>query len=236
VKTSAQIQVAVFGGSGRMGKELVNLICKETKLNLCASIDAKSAVTLGNLKKYFPDVVIDFSSPEGTVQIAKWCAQNKVALITGTTGLKESQEKSIQKASKKTAIFKSANMGLGINALAGVFKEFLKTFSATEIEIEETHHRHKKDRPSGTAKFLLNEVKASIPKGRKIKIGEPVSLRGGEIFGVHKVNFYADGEWLSFEHTATDRSIFARGALKAAQWIKGKKPGMYSMKDMLFNG
>lgn len=233
-----KIAVAIVGASGRMGQELVNLLRRNKELTLCAVVDNKPegnlkrlSTTLDDLKKKKPKVVIDFSSPEGTVKIAQWCQEKKVALVTGTTGLSEAQKKIVKQASKHAPVFSSANMSVGVNALISALKAFSKQFQDCDVEIEEVHHRHKKDKPSGTAKLLHENLKGML--AHPGRLGQPVSLRGGEIFGIHKVYFFAEGEWLCFEHNATDRSVFARGALRAALWLARQKPGLYSMQDVL---
>jgi 4-hydroxy-tetrahydrodipicolinate reductase len=219
-----------------MGQELLTLLKKNRELSLCAVVDEQAgshrlSTDFDGLKKKKPKVVIDFSSPEGTEKAALWCQERKVALVTGTTGLSEAQKKMIKSASRHTAVFSSPNMSVGVNAMISALEAFVARFNECDVEIEEIHHRHKKDKPSGTAKLLHESLKGIVPVPSRL--GQPVSLRGGEIFGIHKVYFFSEGEWLCFEHQATDRSVFARGALRAAAWVARQKPGFYTMKDVL---
>ena len=222
------LRIAIFGGFGRMGRELASLIEKDSHLILCCIADQKTDLNLLAVQK--PDVVIEFSSPAGLKKIVQWCSAHRVPLVSGTTGVSGVIEKLVSKASKHISIFRAANMSLGINALAKTIRIFAKNFPGCDVQIEEIHHRHKKDNPSGTAKFLQQQL-TGIPS---IYVKSSIGLRGGEVFGIHKVYFFAKSEWLCFEHHAQNRMVFAEGALKAAQWLaKKKKPGLYSMSDLL---
>ncbi len=225
-----KLNIVVVGARGRMGREVIKVVSKDNSLKLSATIDNDKKFELKNLRKINADVVIDFSIPQGAVEAAFWCAQLKIPLVTGTTGLNKKQELQIRRASKKTAILVSPNMSVGVNALVEALKAFCKKFGRCRVEIEETHHIHKRDKPSGTARFLEKVVRGEISKGSVVK--KPKSLRRGEILGVHKVNFISESERVCFQHTATDRSLFARGAIKAAKWLVGRNPGMYSLGNL----
>ena len=224
-----KVKVAVFGSRGRMGKEVISLLESHPKLSLSGVSDINDAIEALDLHE--PNVVIDFSSPEGLKKIAKWCAGNNTPLVSGTTGVSEVDEKKISSFSRKIPLFRSANMSLGVNAMAHALKMFAQEFSDADIQIEEIHHRHKKDAPSGTAKFLHETLLSSGRK--KIHIQPTVSLRGGEIFGIHKVYFFSKNEWVCFEHQAMNRSVFAEGAIQAALWLSTQRPGLYSMSHLL---
>ena len=213
--------VGVFGAEGRMGRAIIDVLA-QAKENL-KDLKSKKTPTL--------DVVIDFSSPQGTVEVCRWCVENKVPLVVGTTGLGSKENEVLKKASKEIPIFASPNMSPGVFGLIGALKTFLKTVSEGEIFIEEVHHHHKKDAPSGTAKALYEAVKDAAPKG--VTVTAPHSIRAGDIFGIHRVQFFTEGEWVSFEHHATSRLVFAKGAVTAARWLLGQSPGLYQMKDML---
>jgi 4-hydroxy-tetrahydrodipicolinate reductase len=221
------MKIAIFGGSGRMGRELIELIRQDKTLLLCSVLDQKS--DLKTLSKNKPDVVIEFSSPSGLKKISDWCVTHRVPLVSGTTGVTENLEKLLKKKSSKVAIFRAVNMSLGVNALAKVIKIFAQDFPGCDVQIEEIHHRHKKDNPSGTAKFLQKQIEG-VPS---VRIQSAVGLRGGEVFGIHKVYFFAKNEWLCFEHHAQNRKVFAEGALSAANWVINQKPGLYNMSDFL---
>lgn len=230
------IRVAVFGAAGRMGREILALLQKEKTLRLCAVLDDRSYwdyhdvyTRLEELKNHKPQVIIDFSSPEGTMRIVEWCEAHKVPLVTGTTGLSAKQQEKLMRLSKKVSVLSSPNMSLAINILAEALGDIAAGFTEADVEIEEIHHKHKKDRPSGTALFLKNAIEQA--SGRRLK--PPLSFRGGEIFGVHKIYFFGQNEWIGIEHHATNRAVFAQGALAAARWIVDQKRGLYSMKNLI---
>ena len=195
------------------------------------------------------DGVVDFSSPAATVDFVALAAQARVAHVIGTTGLGPDDLDRIAAAAWHTPIVRSGNMSLGVNLLAGLVKQVAQTLGEEfDIEILEMHHRHKVDAPSGTA-LLLGEAAAA---GRAIALHERsvrvreghtgarragdigfASLRGGSVVGEHAVLFAAPGERIELAHKAEDRSIFARGALRAALWARGRKPGLYGMGDVL---
>ena len=195
------------------------------------------------------DGVVDFSAPAASVEMAALCAQARIAHVIGTTGLTEADLRKIAAAARHAPIVRSGNMSLGVNLLAELVRQAAKGLDADfDIEVVEMHHRHKIDAPSGTALMLaeaaaeargitLKEKSARGRDGitgarRKGDIGF-ASLRGGSVIGEHSVIFASDGERLTLSHHAEDRSLFARGALKAAQWARERKPGLYSMKDVL---
>jgi len=218
-----------------MGREVLGQIEAQKELSLSAALDQEPGSvgpifiqTLDQLKGR-PDVMIDFSSPAGTGEVAPWCHSNRVPLVTGTTGRSKVQDKRLAMYSRRIPIFSSPNMSLGINGMIGALGAFLESFQQGEVSVVEIHHKYKKDKPSGTAKLLSAELKAGAQRG--VIIAEPVSLRGGDVFGVHKVFFFGEGEWVSFEHHATGREVFALGALKAAAWLVGRRSGLYSMQD-----
>lgn len=196
------------------------------------------------------DGVIDFSSPEASVVYAGLAAKVHIVHVIGTTGLHAEQQQKIELAAQKTAIVKSGNMSLGVNLLAGLVKKAAAILDAEDfdIEIAEMHHRRKVDAPSGTA-LLLGEAAA---KGRGVELNDVsvrardgytgpresgaigfAVLRGGTVIGEHSVLFAGENEIITLAHSAQERSIFARGAIKAALWAKGKDKGLYSMFDVL---
>jgi 4-hydroxy-tetrahydrodipicolinate reductase len=195
------------------------------------------------------DAIIDFTVPAATVKLVALAAETKIAHIIGTTGMTATDDAVVAEAAKKTAIVKSGNMSLGVNLLAVLTKQVAQALGEEfDIEIVEMHHNKKVDAPSGTA-LLFGEAAA---EGRKIdlatqsergrdghtgarKVGTIgfASLRGGTVAGEHSVIFAGADERIELTHKATDRMIFARGALKAATWARGKAPGLYSMLDVL---
>jgi len=195
------------------------------------------------------DVVVDFTIPAATLSLAAQAAKAHVAHIIGTTGIEASDEAKIMEAGRETVIVKSGNMSLGVNLLAALVKRVAATLDADfDIEILEMHHNKKIDAPSGTA-LLLGQTAAA---GRKIDLPQHsargrdgitgarragdigfASLRGGTVIGEHRVIFAGPAERIELVHKAEDRMLFARGALKAALWTRGQKPGLYSMADVL---
>jgi 4-hydroxy-tetrahydrodipicolinate reductase len=159
----------------------------------------------------------------------QWCVKNKKPLVTGTTGLNKKEIILLKKGSKNIPIFWSPNMSLGVNIFFQVAEILAQKLMPKEILIQEVHHKHKKDKPSGTAERLAEKLKAI--KGTKVKKIE--SKRVGEVFGIHRVIFKTSGDQLTLEHNAKDRRIFAQGALEAAQWIQNKKTGLYNSEDFL---
>jgi 4-hydroxy-tetrahydrodipicolinate reductase len=205
-----------------------------------------------NLSSQYPpqaDVIIDFSLPDAADVSLDYCLKNKTALVLGTTGLTEKHLQSLQTASKSIGIVQASNMSLGMNLLFKLVGEAASTLGENyDIEIVEQHHRFKKDAPSGSALTLAKNIAAATGRQwpdcavygrqgketlrRKGTIGVH-AVRAGDIAGMHSVIFSTLGETITLSHTAHSRQTFASGALRAAEWLIGKKPGLYSMADVL---
>jgi 4-hydroxy-tetrahydrodipicolinate reductase len=195
------------------------------------------------------DGVLDFTTPASTVALAALAAQARIVHVIGTTGLSEADMAKIEAAARHATIVKAGNMSLGVNLLAGLTAKIAATLGPEfDIEILELHHRHKRDAPSGTS-LMLGEAAA---RGRGVALGERsvrtrdgetgprregdigfAALRGGDVVGEHRVIFAGPGERIELAHIAGDRGIFARGAVRAALWARGKEPGLYSMADVV---
>ena len=195
------------------------------------------------------DAILDFTSPAATVEFAGLAANARIVHVIGTTGFTPDQEAAIAAAGRHAVIIKAGNMSLGVNLLTAITRQVAAALDADfDIEIVEMHHRHKVDAPSGTA-LMLGQAAAL---GRGVELDKNAvrvrdghtgarkpgdigfqSLRGGSVVGDHTVMFAGEGERIELTHIAQDRSIFARGAVKAALWGQGKKPGVYSMLDVL---
>ncbi|MDD9909038.1 MAG: 4-hydroxy-tetrahydrodipicolinate reductase [Ahrensia sp.] len=196
------------------------------------------------------DGVLDFTVPAASVEFSGLAAQARIVHVIGTTGCTADDEKHFDAASRHARIVKSGNMSLGVNLLAVLVKQAAKALAAQDFDIEvlEMHHKHKVDAPSGTA-LLLGEAAA---QGRNVALAEKAvkvrdgitgareessigfaTLRGGSVIGEHSVLFAGEGETIKIAHRATDRQLFARGAVKAALWAFDKKPGRYDMLDVL---
>jgi 4-hydroxy-tetrahydrodipicolinate reductase len=195
------------------------------------------------------DVVVDFTSPSATAIHAGLAAKTGTAHVVGTTGLDSDQMSAISRAAQRVPIVMASNMSLGVNLLEQVVEEVARILDTDwDIEIVEMHHRHKVDAPSGTALSLGDaaargrnvQLRRVARRGRDGQVGPRVkgeigftAIRGGDVVGDHAVIFAADGERIEISHKASNREIFARGAVKAVLWAAGKRPGLYSMKDVL---
>ncbi|HVY19181.1 MAG TPA: 4-hydroxy-tetrahydrodipicolinate reductase [Bauldia sp.] len=193
--------------------------------------------------------VIDFTAPAATVSYAELAAQARIVHVIGTTGLSSDDEAKISAASRHAVVVKSGNMSVGVNLVAGLVRQAAKALGDDfDIEILEMHHRSKVDAPSGTALMLgtaAAEGRGVDLRGRSVRSRDGhtgarkrgdigfATLRGGSVVGEHTVIFSGDGEQIEIAHKATDRALFARGALRAALWGRDKKPGFYSMTDVL---
>ena len=243
---------------GRMGQQLIKSSKKNKSFNLKTltenrRIDRK----INGIKPEFntedafkkTDLIIDFTIPECTLEILKIASKLKKKIVIGTTGFSRSQENQIKKYSKKIPILKAGNMSLGVNLLMYLTEITSKSLNEDYLsKIFEVHHKHKKDYPSGTALMLGKGIavgkgknlysligkkylnKKSFPYGNKINFS---SLRKGEIIGEHEVKFSSGKEIITLNHEAFDRGLYSDGALTAAKWLIRKKPGLYSMRDLL---
>ncbi len=239
------IKVGVTGYKGRVGQILVKEIEASNMLDYAGGIDqGDDADALFEAA----DVVIDFTRPEATIKHAALAAAHNTALVIGTTGLDDAQEQQLNDAAKDTAIVYAANMSVGVNMLLALVEQAASRLGIDwDIEVFETHHNQKIDSPSGTALALGKaalEGRSKVIEGggdfvtdregkrKQGDIGYAVQ-RGGDVVGEHDVTFFSQGERVVLGHKATDRSLFAKGALRAAEWVEGKDNGLYSMKDVL---
>ncbi|MFH1654003.1 MAG: dihydrodipicolinate reductase C-terminal domain-containing protein [Pseudomonadota bacterium] len=215
----------MIGAKGRMGLSIAKLIEEDASLKLAAGIDVGD--TLAD-KIDNADALIDFSRPAATVEAVEMAANKNKAVVIGTTGFSDDELLKIKMCSDRIPILLSSNMSRGVNTMFEVLKKTL-TLLGTEynIDIIEKHHIHKKDKPSGTAKSLLDIIHS---QKREAHVD---AIREGEIIGEHEVKFSSTQETLTISHVAHDRDIFAKGAIKAAKWLIGQKPGLYSMIDFL---
>lgn len=225
------IRAALLGASGKMGAEIMEAAPKQIEIVNFVSRkknpESKS-VLLKDLSAKKLNVLIDFSNPDAMSDALKWCVKNKIAFLSGTTGITSVQEKEIKAAAKVIPVFWASNFSIGVALVTEMLNVFSK-HNEFDFQIEELHHRHKRDRPSGTAKSLQKALQKVVLKD----LPEPVSIRGGEIFGIHKVWAMGASENITIEHTALNRSVFAEGAVRAAVWLAEQKPGNYTMRDLL---
>ena len=220
------LRIAVLGASGRMGKEIAAILGDDNSTRYVSGHDKEKPLNV--LESKSVDVLIDFSLPKGFVEAVGWCVKAGKPLVSGTTGLSTKEKKMLDEASKKIPIFWSANMSLGIAILENILAQ-LPAEKSFDFQIEEFHHSKKKDRPSGTAILL----QTALEESQERKFPEPLSVRGGGTFGIHKIHLMGEEETLMFEHTALNRRVFARGAVAAAKWIHKKPAGLYGMRDLL---
>lgn len=195
------------------------------------------------------DAVLDFTSPKSSVEFANLAANARIIHVLGTTGFSDEDEAAIAAAARHATIIKAGNMSLGVNLLVALTRKVAQALDEDfDIEILEMHHKHKVDAPSGTA-LMLGEAAAEgrniSHRERSVRVRDGrtgprrrgdigyATLRGGNVVGEHTVLFAGEGERIELTHRATDRGIFARGAVRAALWGRGKQPGLYSMMDVL---
>ena len=239
-------RIIITGSKGRMGQMLAGCAAQNPDLEIVGQIDQEDDLNAVVAKC---DVVIDFSFHSVTASVAESCAQNKKALVIGTTGHSESEKSQIINRKSQVPIVWASNYSTGVNALFWLTRKAAAILGAEfDLEVVEMHHRLKKDAPSGTAKTLaeiLAEVRREpldkvIRHGREGIVGERTvaeigmhSIRGGDVVGDHTVIFAANGERVELTHKASSRETFANGALRAAQWVVKQKPGLYDMQDVL---
>jgi len=263
------LKVAVTGAGGRMGTTIIQGIKASESITLTGALeregsslagkDAGEHAGCGNLgvaitterDKAFSDaeVIIDFSAPEASLRTLEDAENMKKALVLGTTGFSLSQREKVRELGQKIRLVMAPNMSVGVNLLWKVVADISPVLAADyDIEIIESHHRHKKDAPSGTALRIAEVVAASLSRNlekvavyeRKGIVGERKredigiqSIRGGDIVGDHTILYAGPGERLEITHKASSRETFAHGALVAALWLRGKDAGMYDMQDVL---
>jgi 4-hydroxy-tetrahydrodipicolinate reductase len=239
------IRVAVAGALGRMGREVARLAEEAPDLALSGMWDARGAADLGAALAG-ADVVVDFTSPEGTLAVAAAAADRAVPLVSGTTGLPPEARAVLAQIAARIPILHAPNMSAGVAVLADLVTEAVRRLGDSfDVEIVEMHHRHKVDAPSGTALRLADAVSAARPgiervHGRSGAAGPRgpgevaiLALRGGDVVGDHTVILAGPGERIELTHRASSRETFAQGALRAARWIIGRPPGLYGMADVL---
>ncbi|MDC0454465.1 4-hydroxy-tetrahydrodipicolinate reductase [Candidatus Pelagibacter sp.] len=253
-----KINLGITGCMGRMGQQLIkssktnsNFKLKTLTENKLIKKKFNGVLPELNTEKAFKktDVIIDFTLPNCTIEILKIASKLKKKVVIGTTGFTRKEENLIKKFSKKIPILKAGNMSLGVNLLMYLTEIASKSLTNDYLsKVFEVHHKHKKDYPSGTAfmlgkgiadgknKDLYNLIgkkflnKKSFPFGKKINFN---SIRKGEIIGEHEVKFSSGKEIITLNHEAFNRALYSDGALTAAKWLMNKKPGLYSMRDLL---
>ena len=222
------IKICISGSSGKMGSRIIELAKEDTDLHVCGSFD----VVDENPEQFVEntDCLIEFTTPQATMEHLELCEKHKKAMVIGTTGLSDAERAKIEAVSSKIPIVFSPNMSIGVNLLFKMVSDAAKVLGPEySVEIVEAHHVQKKDAPSGTAKEMARIIK-DIKGEREIPIE---SVREGETVGEHTVTFESNVDLIEITHSAKTRDIFVKGALQAAKFIAGKKPGLYTMKDVL---
>ncbi len=253
-----KINLAITGCMGRMGQQLIRSANKNKSFKIVSLTENKKISkkisgiipeqnSIHAFKK--ANVIIDFTVPNCTLDILKIASKQKKKVVIGTTGFSKKEEYLIKKFSKKISILKAGNMSLGVNLLMYLTEIASESLGKKFLsKVYEVHHKHKKDYPSGTALMLGRGIangknkefysmigkkylnKKSFPYGNKINFN---SIRKGEVIGEHEVTFSSGKEIVTLNHESFDRGLYSEGALAAAKWLFNKKPGLYSMRDLL---
>ena len=253
-----KINLAITGCMGRMGQQLIKSVKKNRNFKLVSLTENKKIYKkiaginpeLNSVNAFKNvNVIIDFTVPKCTLKILEIASKQKKRVVIGTTGFTQKEENLIKKFSKKVPILKAGNMSLGINLLIHLTEIASKSLGKEFLnKVYEVHHKHKKDYPSGTALMLGKGIaygknkdfysmvgkkylnKKSFPYGNKINFN---SIRKGEVIGEHEVMFSSGKEIIRLNHESFDRALYSEGALTAAKWLINKKPGLYSMRNLL---
>jgi 4-hydroxy-tetrahydrodipicolinate reductase len=251
------VKIFVMGANGRMGRELILALKQETSLFAIGGADT-TAGSFADIPIMASDndfaellneaeMIVDFSSPSGTEQMIEHCGKYELALLTGTTGLQENQQKKLEKLAHSVPVLQAANFSVGIAILKRLVGETGKTLPHADVEISEAHHRKKKDAPSGTA-LMFGEVLRHAQGKKKKDIflfgrskemperGEEIvfhSIRGGNVPGEHNIRFFFGDEEICITHRSLSRRIFVAGAIAGIHFLAGKKAGLYTMEDVL---
>ena len=248
-------KVIMHGCNGKMGQMITNIIAADEEIEIVAGVDASD-----HIKNVYPvfseiaqcnvaaDVVIDFCAAAAVDALLDYCVEKQIPCVLCTTGLSEAQLAHVDEAAKKTAVLKSANMSLGVNMLLKILKEAAQVLvpAGFDIEIVEKHHNLKVDAPSGTALALADTINEEFDnqyeyvydrsQKRERRTDKEIGIsavRGGTIVGDHDVIFAGEDEVITFSHRAYSKALFAKGAVQAAKFLKGKPAGRYDMKDVI---
>ncbi len=251
------LKVVLCGADGRMGREIITLAQRDEEIKIIAGVESPTNSRVGKKIEDIPiyddilsvieqaDCIVEFTNHLATMENLRKSASYKKPYCIGTTGFSESELSEIKTFAKLFPILLSPNMSLGVNHLLNIVRNTARILSDYEIEIIETHHRAKKDAPSGTALAIVNKVKEVRPDTKIIFGRQGIgaereqnevcinAVRGGDVVGEHRILFFGKGEFLEIKHYATNRQCFASGTLEAVRFIVKQKPGLYSMSDLL---
>ena len=246
------LKVLINGINGRMGQEVLNQINLSNDFEVCCGVDKFNnnlnvpTYTDINSIKEKPDIIIDFSIPEASMNILEFAKSKNIPIVIATTGFTDEQLSIIENYSKIIPIFRSGNMSYEVNLMADIVSKLALQLKDSDIEIIEAHHRNKIDSPSGTALILADSINDALNNEmdyqynrhsvRQIRPDKEIgihSIRGGTEVGKHTVLFLGENETFEITHTVTSRSIFAKGSLKAAKFLVSKDTGLYNMKNLI---
>lgn len=234
------IKLAVVGCQGRMGQRITELSAGHKDLVLHALVESPELENIPSEIRGVKvsrdinairgaDVLIDFTLPEVSMRNLRACQQHRVRMVIGTTGFTAEQDAEIMQAAMNLGIVRSSNMSVGVNVLFGVLRRMAEALKGYNVSITETHHVHKKDAPSGTAKTMA-ELIANSSNMQNVPVS---SVREGEVIGYHEVTFESPVDTIKLSHNAKTRDMFAEGSLIAAKYVAFKDNGLYSMQDVL---
>lgn len=247
------VRIILCGANGKMGKVIQSVVAARNDCEIVAGVDINTEsshfpvyATLGEVKEE-ADVIVDFTNPVLLGDLLEFAVSKTMPVVIATTGYDDTQKKQIEKASKKTPVFFTYNMSLGINLLANLAKKAVSVLGeGFDIEIVEKHHNQKIDAPSGTALMLADAVCSELDKPMKYEYDRHAkrekrtkneigmhSIRGGTIVGEHDIIFAGRDEIITLSHSARSKEVFAVGAVNAAVFMKGKAPGMYDMSGLV---
>ena len=249
------VKMIMHGCNGKMGQVITKIVKEDANAEIVAGIDKYMGIpndypVFESIEKcdVDADVVIDFSNAAAVDGLLDYCVEKQIPVVLCTTGLSEEQLNKVQEASKKVAVLKSANMSLGVNMLLKLLQDATKILAPAgfDIEIVERHHNQKVDAPSGTALAMADSIntvlndeytytydRSQVRKKRDKKEIGISAVRGGTIVGEHEVIYAGEDEVIEFKHTAHSKAVFAKGAVEAGKFLKGKGAGLYDMKDVI---
>lgn len=234
------IKLAISGARGRMGQAIAKLADADPEIQITTLLEHSDHPDIGNAYLGLTlsqdnsllsacDALIEFTLPDGTIANLRAAVEHNTPIVIGTTGFTEEQLAEIKQAGTKIPVVFASNMSIGVNTLFKLIEISAAKIQPQSISIEETHHVHKKDKPSGTAKTMA-EVAEEFSG---ITVADVASIREGEVIGDHTIRFESAEDVLEIRHHAKDRSMFAKGAITAAKFLQDKKPGLYNMQDVL---
>lgn len=250
-------RIGVTGASGRMGQTVLKSACERTDCQVTFAVGHEHETTTSTGHEVSPaaafpellttgdtEVVVDFTAPAATAEFASVCAEHRVGLVTGTTGLEADHEQQLHNASEEIPVLQAANFSRGIQALSVAVRDAVRALPGYDVEVLERHHNGKQDAPSGTALSLVERLEATAEFDGRTHSREGIAprtdreigihaVRAGDVTGEHEVMIAGNHEEVRLVHRAEDRAVFAAGALDAADWLAGRSPGWYRFEEVV---